>query len=187
MKMRKASHAVTVKAPSQRVRSILDHDQIMEILGMLQQKMLGSAALNGGFDTLLNKIDKIEEGQVHTGGKVDSIHDAIYHPDDGLFARVKDVEHFKEKIDHVERLGDAVVKLQQWRDCEEKSDQKALKKTEENEKQLEIQKSQIKDLVDFQTRSTTLMKWILATVGGSMVTGLVKLVYDFAQSHIMIH
>ena len=59
-----------------------------KVLYDIHKKILASSALNGGFDTLLYKIDKIEQGQSQVSTKVDKIHDAIYHPDEGLFARI---------------------------------------------------------------------------------------------------
>ena len=58
------------------------------LLQNIQQKLEKSAALNGGFDKLLYKIDSIENSQNIIANKVDKIHDAIYDPDEGLFARM---------------------------------------------------------------------------------------------------
>ena len=52
------------------------------------EKVNSAPVLNGGFETRIFKIDKIEESQGQIASKVDSIHDAIYNPDDGLFARI---------------------------------------------------------------------------------------------------
>lgn len=54
-------------------------------------------ALNGGFDDLVRKVDKIDgvaeqlkTDQAATGKKIDAIHVAIYDPDTGLYGRVKE-------------------------------------------------------------------------------------------------
>lgn len=177
----------TVPTKSQRAQVALDHGQVMEVLRLLQQKVMGSAALNGGFDTLMFKVEKIEEGQVQMGTKVDSIHDAIYHPDDGLFARVKDVEHVKEKVAAAEKLTMDVAKLQQWHDSEEKVVEKEAKMTEAHEKLVKDHDDKLKELVAFKTKVCTVAKWLGVTIGGGLLTGFGKLLYDFASGHITIH
>lgn len=168
-------------------RSLLDHRQIMDILQALQQKVLASAVLNGGFDTMLFQVNKIEEGQVKMGEKVDSIHDAIYRPDDGLFARVKDVELVKEKIDSVEQLERDVASLQIRAESEEKLVEKETKATEENEKLVKAHAEQLKDLIAFKTRICAIAKWTMVTMAGGLATLIGKLIYDFLSGHITVH
>lgn len=168
-------------------RSLLDHRQIMDILQALQQKVLASAVLNGGFDTMLFQVNKIEESQAKMGEKVDSIHDAIYRPDDGLFARVKDVELVKEKVDSVEQLGKDVALLQQRAETEEKLVEKESKVTEENEKLVKAHAEQLKELVAFKTRICAIAKWSAVTLAGGLATLIGKLIYDFVTGHITIH
>ncbi len=66
------------------------------LLGRVEEK-LGSPILNGGFDSLVKKVDKIESvteqmraEQAASSKKVDAIHVAIYDPDTGLYGRVKE-------------------------------------------------------------------------------------------------
>lgn len=185
MKTRKTLPPVPTK--TQRAQVALDHGQVMEVLRLLQQKVMGSAALNGGFDTLMFKVEKIEEGQVLMGTKVDSIHDAIYHPDDGLFARVKDVEHVKQKAENVDKLERDVALLQKQAQIDEKSLEKDTKLTEEQTVMVKAHAEQLKDLVAFKARVCSIVKWGLVTIGGGLITGIGKLLYDFAQGHITVH
>jgi len=67
-----------------------------KILTKLEIK-LESPVLNGGFDQLVKTVDKIEialsnavSNQKMTSEKLDLIHAGIYHPDDGLYSKVKD-------------------------------------------------------------------------------------------------
>lgn len=66
---------------------------------MLEQlaEKLERPALNGGFDDLVKKVDKIEgvadqlkTDQASASKKIDAIHVAIYDPDTGLYGRVKE-------------------------------------------------------------------------------------------------
>lgn len=159
----------------------------MDVLRQLQQKVLASTALNGGFDTLMFKIDKIEECQTQMGTKVDSIHEAIYHPDEGLFARVKDVEHVKEKVAAVEKLEKDLTHLQHQREHETEHAREASQLSKDNDKAVKDLSHQVKDLSDFKSRVCTGAKWLGLTVGGGLLTGIGKLLYDFASGHITIH
>jgi hypothetical protein len=65
------------------------------MLERLEQK-LEKPVLNGGFDNLVAKVEKIEavseqlrEGQAGLTKKVDAIHVAVYDPDTGLYQKVK--------------------------------------------------------------------------------------------------
>ncbi len=157
----------------------LDHDQVMDILRLLQQKILNSAALNGGFDTLLVKIDKLEESQVGTGKKVDSIHEAIYHPDEGLFARVKVIETIKEKVESVDDLGRDVLLLRQRIGSEEKAAEQITLVQEHS--------NQLRELLAFKAKVYSVVKWGLVTLGGSGATLVAKLIYYFVTGHITVH
>jgi len=66
-----------------------------QLLLRLNQK-LESPALNGGFDDLAKKVDRIEnttdqlkETQAAYSKKIDAIHTAIYDPETGLYTKVK--------------------------------------------------------------------------------------------------
>lgn len=185
MKTKKVLGQIVPK--THRAQALLDHDQVMEVLRTLQQKVLASAALNGGFDTLMFKVERIEEGQSQMGAKVDSIHNAIYDPDDGLFARVKDVEHVKEKVEATEKLSSDVAKLQQWHESEEKIVEREARLSEEHEKLVQSHAEQLKELTFFKTRVCAIVKWGLVTVGGGVITGIGKILYDFLQGHITLH
>jgi hypothetical protein len=159
----KTSHVANARLPS----------QIIEVLQLLQQKVVSSPALNGGFDTLM--------------AKVDSIHDAIYHPDEGLFARVKVIEQIKEKLMVTDRLEKEIFQLQQWRESQEKIGEKEEKLTDANEKLVKEHIDKIKDLVEFKTRVSSAIKWSLVTLGGGLITGIGKILYDLLSGHITVH
>jgi uncharacterized protein YaaN involved in tellurite resistance len=184
MKTRKVPSEFSTK--SNRRRDSM-HDLVLDALQQLQQKVLASPALNGGFDTLLFKVEKIEEGQVQMGTKVDSIHEAIYHPDEGLFARVKVVEPLKEKAEAIDQLEKDVLVLQQRVQVDERTVEKEARLTEEHKKLVKLHAEQIKDLVAFKSKVCAIVKWGLVTLGGSVVTLIGKLIYDFVSGHITVH
>jgi hypothetical protein len=68
------------------------------MLEKLDRKLEDAHVLNGGFDTLMKKVEKIESVQEQLGKcqeatseKVTAIHTAIYDPEKGLYAKVKGV------------------------------------------------------------------------------------------------
>ncbi len=150
-----------------RQKSARDHElevELRRVLKDLRAKVMKSPALNGGFDTLMLKIEGIEKGQDHLVDRVDSIHEAVYNPDTGLFSRLKSVE--------------------QWRGVEEKTVDKEQQVNVEQNEIVRVHADQLKELGKFKERATAIAKWIVITLatGGAGLLG--KLAYDFATHHI---
>jgi hypothetical protein len=157
--------------PAAKKRMVSD-DELKEILNAIKGKVMSAGALNGSFETLLLKVDKVEEAQgTMVGkfdkieenqslivGKVDKIHDAIYHPDDGLFARIQSSKVSAKEQD---------IKL---------------------EKQITEKVSTVDDDVKslMKTRRTFLKvgRAISFGIGGGFVTMVFKLLYDFVIKHV---
>ena len=66
-----------------------------ELLDRLERK-LESPILNGGFDRLVQRVEKIDqvteklrEGQAEAGKKIDAIHTVVLDPETGLYHKVK--------------------------------------------------------------------------------------------------
>lgn len=142
-------------------------EEVINILKTLQTKILASSALNGGFERLISKIEQIEQGQHEAGMKVTSIHDAIYHPDEGLFARVKIIEH--------------------KRNNEEKLFEKESKACEERDKLAEEHTIKIKELIEYKNKTYSMGKWFVVGLSGGGVSLFFKLMYDFISGHIAFH
>ncbi len=62
------------------------------VVETIAKKINNSPALNGGFDRMMVIVEHIQEKQEEANNKMDRIHDSLYDPDDGLYARVKSVE-----------------------------------------------------------------------------------------------
>jgi hypothetical protein len=69
-----------------------DNKELMLLVESIATKINGAPALNGGFDRMLVLVEHIQDKQEETCLKVDKIHEALYEPKDGLYARVKMVE-----------------------------------------------------------------------------------------------
>src|SRR5260221_3328525 len=101
-------------------------------------KVIASRALNGGFDVMMTKIDNIEE-------KVDAVHTAIYHQDEGVFARMKSLA--VEQSEKTNELEKKVVK----------DDQHIVKK-------LDDQGQKLSAVLKWKANLTSGFKWTLVTL-----------------------
>lgn len=142
------------------------------VLDDIQKKLTNSPALNGGFDTLLFKIDKIEQSQGQLVAKVDKIHDAIYDPQDGIFSKLS--EHKLKNANELNKVSQEIVELQIWKDHKVKEEAQedqifniSNKKIEEIEKSVDI-------LVRNRNVSLAVIRWFLFAIGGAVVTLLMK-------------
>jgi hypothetical protein len=146
----------------------------------LQETMLESPALNGGFTQLINKVNNIEKAQVESIETIDSIHEAIYHPDEGLYARVKIVEG--ETFEEISKIDADIKSIIKWKEKEEKDLEKQKALLHDQEKIILSQKLVIDDLVSFKAKTSSILKWMFVTFAGSIITLVFKLIYDFAIS-----
>ena len=132
-----------------------------------------SPVMNGGFDRLVTQINNIESRQNDIVEKVDLIHDAVYDPDKGLFARIKISE--KEQSDKVKVIEQNVNVLSTW-----KTDvQQQLVTKEDFTSKLQFATSdldkKIVDLSKWKTTTMSILKWIAATSGTAGMGYVIKL------------
>lgn len=141
----------------------VDYDS-KQLLEEISKKIIKSSALNGGFDALMIKVEKIDDATAANPEKIEEIHKAIYHPDDGLFARIK------------------VVEIS--RDHDEKEEEKGAIEFENNIRMVSEHDVQLKDLSRFRSRVYSALTWLLVTLITGLAGLLVKIAYDFASGHI---
>ena len=160
----------------------LEHNR-MQIIEM-QNKILSAPAMNGGFSTLMYKIEKIEQSQGQLVEKVDEIRDVMYDPDSGLYARIKNIENSSIEESRVNYLEEEVRSIKNWKSSEEKSSQKEETHTADIEKKIEEHSEIIKDLKKWYERQAAATKWLAITVGTGLLGGFGKIIYEFLTSHI---
>jgi len=146
-----------------------NNQQSNQELKNIQEKLSKSSALNGGFDTLLYKIDKIEENQGNLSNKLDNIHDAIYDPDSGIFSRLS-----SNKVEYEKKFNDISNKLTELKVEQVKVSESESEQNEKIDKLSKIDKS-VEDLVQNKDSVLGFFKWFLAALGGGMITLIVKL------------
>jgi len=150
----------------------------------MQNKILSAPAMNGGFSTLMYKIEKIEQGQDQLVEKVDEIRDVMYDPDSGLYARIKNIENSVVDEKRIESLEDEVRSIKSWKNAEEKSSEKEETHTADIEKKIQEHSEVIKDLKKWYERQAAATKWLAITVGTGLLGGFGKIIYEFLLSHI---
>jgi hypothetical protein len=151
---------------------------IHEMLLTIQNKVLGSPALNGGFDLLFQKMDVFEKQQGEVIENVKEIREAVYNPDEGIFARIKDAEiENSSKLTAVSQEIE-LLKLRQQHDSKN-YEKETLSENDLREKLATLET----DVVDIK-RAYNVLKWLMMTMTGGIVLGGIKLVYGLIQTHV---
>lgn len=142
------------------------------VLEEIHNKVADARVLNGGFDTLLFKIDRIEEGQAQQSAKLDKIHDAIYNSTDGLFTRIAE-----SKLETAKNFGtvvSSVVELNEWKKSASKEQEETSTAVEESQAKIETMEKNVDGLVKSKNTSWAIIKWAGVAIGGGVVALLFK-------------
>lgn len=138
----------------------------------VQKKILNSPALNGGFETLLYKIDKIEESQGQLVSKVDKIHDAIYDPNDGIFSKLS--EYKLENTQKVNDVTQQISEIQIWKDNKEREEMKLEVVEDKTKEKISSLEKSVDSLVRNKNNVWAVMKWFMVAIGGGVITLFIK-------------
>ena len=147
----------------------------------IQQKINGSPALNGGFDTLLYKVDKIEESQGKIVNRIDEIHESIYDPDKGLFARIASTKSSQDK-DYSE-IDKKLVELSVWKNHLEKSDDEEKSSDKEVKKKVDDHQREIESLNNWKKNFSAALKAGGVALSGGVLSLMGKFLYDYITVH----
>jgi len=147
-------------------------DDSVSLLQNIHKKLDASPALNGGFDRLLYKIDGIEKSQVQIVDKVDKIHDAIYHQDDGLFARI--VHNKAEQTESMLKVETQVDDLVSWKIHAAEADKNCERDNEELQHKIQKLEISVENITKFQTLTVSGIKWLGVAIGGGLITILTR-------------
>lgn len=156
------------KSPNRNTFTSNSPENQKQTLSEIQKKLADSAALNGGFDTLLFKIDKIEQSQGNLVSKVDKIHEAIYDPQDGIFSKLS--EYRLNNTNEVNDVKQKITELQVWKIHAEKEDLKDDKAVELATKKITILENNVESLTKSKDTAWSFFRWIIVAVGGAAVT-----------------
>lgn len=156
------------KSPNRNAFTSNSPENQRQTLSEIQKKLADSTALNGGFDTLLFKIDKIEQSQGNLVSKVDKIHEAIYDPQDGIFSKLS--EYRLNNTNEVNDVKQKITELQVWKIHAEKEDLKDDKAVELATKKITILENNVESLTKSKDTAWSFFRWIIVAVGGAAVT-----------------
>lgn len=178
---KKASLRVPVRITKPLEAIILDH---LEMNKLELEKIKESPALNGGFSALEIAVSNIGEDVKETKTKVDAVHEAVYEPDTGLYARVKEMLPAKEfravEVD--------VNELKVLRAADEKVKAEIITDTKAHAKIVNDHANELIDLRNFKTNVYAAAKWLAIALAGSGITVAAKLLYEAFQGSIkLIH
>jgi len=133
---------------------------LLEKLERVENKVVNSAAMNGGFDKLMNEVEHIKTAQVEVLDAVKGVKKSLYEPDSGLYSRVKELETESDRrLEFIQESKPALEfskELQVWK-------KHADKELEQFEKmQIEFAKLQ-----DWKAGAQRVI-WLIATAAGGM-------------------
>ena len=140
----------------------MSQDQLLKLmlekLEKVENKVVNSPAMNGGFDKLLGEVGHIKEVQGEVLDAVKGIKKSLYEPDSGLYSRVKQVESERrqEFINESKPALEFSKELAVWK-------RQADRELEQFEKmQIEFAKLQ-----DWKAGAQKVI-WLIATAAGGM-------------------
>jgi len=133
---------------------------LLEKLERVENKVVNSAAMNGGFDKLMNEVEHIKTAQVEVLDAVKGVKKSLYEPDSGLYSRVKQLEvesdRRQEFINESKPALEFSKELQVWK-------KHADKELEQFEK-MQIEFAKLQDWKQGAQR----VIWLIATAAGGM-------------------
>ena len=133
---------------------------LLEKLERVEQRVVNSAAMNGGFDKLAIDIEHIKDVQKEVLAAVKNVKVSLYEPDSGLFSRVKELEmESSRRQDYITETKPIVGQHQElllWR-------REAQKDIDEVES-LRIEMAKLQDWKSGMQK----VIWLIATAAGGM-------------------
>jgi len=151
-------------------------DQVVQTLSAISDRVNSSPVLNGGFDNLVKKIDNLGDAQEEQTKKLDVIHNAIYEPDEGLFARIKASDAANNtKVAAVEKDIAVLTTWQEDHDFHAMGKEDVVQKLVQTTKVLEQQAT---ELSKWKSTTMSILKWVGGTIATSGAGLIVKVLYD---------
>jgi hypothetical protein len=148
----------------------------------LRSSLLSAPALNGGFDTLMFKVDKIEEAQGQMVETINKIHTAIYDPDHGLYSRIRTAE--TDKSDSTVNLEKNIYEISEWSSRAKIILDEHEKIADKHKEELFEHLTLMKDLIKFKDRVHAAAKWTTISFGTGALTLIGKVLYSLITGHI---
>ena len=133
---------------------------LLEKLDRVEQKVINSAAMNGGVDKLTNDVEHIKDTQKEVLEAVRGVKKSLYEPDSGLFSRVKELEmESSRRMDYIVETKPIVGQHQElllWK-----------REAEKDINEVENLRLEVSKLQDWKAGMQKVI-WIVATAAGGM-------------------
>lgn len=143
-----------------------------DVLADIHKKIFNSSALNGGFDSLMFNIEKIEQNQAQLFVKIDKIHEAIYEPKDGLITKINNVN--LETLKKINETDQKLVEVSVWKSHKNKESEKLEEFVDESEQKINILQNNVDDLVKRKNNVSSIINWVIVAISGGSLTLLFK-------------
>ena len=63
---------------------------------MAENSAVAIAEISGKFDQMMDKIETVKDKQEEMADDISKIKEAVFHPDQGLYARLRELESWKD-------------------------------------------------------------------------------------------
>jgi len=158
------------------------HDDATDSIGVILHKI---DRIEEGQGKLVGKVEGIEDGQTKIVDKLDSIHEAIYHQDTGLFAKI--AAHRLENHEVKAEIEQEIVDIKAWRKQSEKDGEKDAKLSEKEEAEKKIafetlttMKAEVVSLKDYKTTVNNILKYAAGAIATGLLGLICKVIYNLA-------
>lgn len=167
----------------------MSDDKLQEILLGISNKLNNSRVLNGGFDRLEVMVEHIKDKQDETAEQVKKIHDGLYKPDEGLYARVKSIEtstkkieedykiHLKSDEENMENIHSDLSNLNEQQKNFEKKSEITVKLKQVAGEDLQELKTVLDSTAKKKATISKIVWIVLATILGAVAKPLVELIF----------
>jgi len=93
--------------------------QLLEKIERIENKVVHAKALNGAFEKLVLTIETVQENQKKMSDDISDIKKTVLDPDDGVIARIKELERWKteraeEVVDNSDEVRQDITIIKEW-------------------------------------------------------------------------
>lgn len=165
---------------SQKPKNIRQNDKTLEILLEMKHKISNT---NSGLEIMKNKFENIEQEYKYLNDEISNIKDSVYNHDNGIYARLKNIEsekslelhEIKSKLNNLESI------VQKNVSSEENINNNINQIKNDINKNFQSIELKLSEITTWKNNVDSILKWLILTCA-SGIAGLVgKLFYDILK------
>lgn len=155
-------------------------EKALEILVEMKNKMSSNIALNGGYELLLSKIERLEENQKHIQNELNEVKKSLFDHDEGVYARLKnyetkhslDVKDLDLKLNSIQQ--NVQNNLSEFEECF-----KEFKETKSKlDKSSQDNELKISELSVWKNNVDSILRWVIVTCATGVSGFIGKIIFD---------